>query len=222
MAAISGIDTGYSITSLTSSKTEDVSMGKEDFLTLLVAQLQNQDPMNPSDATEFTAQLAQFSQLEQLTNVNSSLEGLATMSSEMQRMSALGLIGQDVVAQADEFDFNGESVELGYRLDSPAEDVKLYVLGSSGATLATLTAQDTSAGEHFFSWDGTTDTGMPLVAGHYSLVARAVDADEALLNCQTLVQGQVSAVDLSAEPAQLETTAGTFSISKVDKAGAVL
>ena len=56
---------------------KDTIMGKEDFLTLLVAQLKNQDPLKPDDPTAFTAQLAQFSSLEQLTNLNKSMEGLA-------------------------------------------------------------------------------------------------------------------------------------------------
>ncbi|MEE4253115.1 MAG: flagellar hook capping FlgD N-terminal domain-containing protein, partial [Desulfuromusa sp.] len=114
MSAISGIDTGYTAPTIPLD-TQESSMGKDDFLLLLVAQLENQDPMNPADATEFTSQLAQFSSLEQLENANKSLEGLAAMSSEMERMSALGLIGQDIVAQTSEFHFSGDPLQLGYR-----------------------------------------------------------------------------------------------------------
>ena len=105
MSAISGINSGASdITATFGAK--ETSMGKEDFLQLLVAQLQNQDPLNPSDPTEFTAQLAQFSQLEQMTNMTESLEGLTLMSSEMQQMSALSLMGQEVTAQTEAFHFS--------------------------------------------------------------------------------------------------------------------
>ena len=221
MSAISGIDTGYTAPTIASS-TSDVSMGKEDFLLLLVAQLENQDPMNPEDATEFTSQLAEFSSLEQLENANKSLEGLSAMSSEMERMSALGLIGQDVVAQTNQFHFSGDPVQLGYRLETPAEDVKLYVLSQTGSTLATISAQETDQGEHFIDWNGLSDLGMPLESGDYSLVIKAVDDEDNMIQTESLIRGRVEAVDMSGITAQLETNSGIFSMSKIEKAGVSL
>ncbi|MCW8859269.1 MAG: flagellar hook assembly protein FlgD [Deltaproteobacteria bacterium] len=221
MSAISGIDTGYTLPTITPSSS-GVSMGKEDFLLLLVAQLQNQDPMNPADATEFTSQLAEFSSLEQLENANKSLEGLAAMSSEMERMSALGLIGQDVVAQTDQFHFSGDPLQLGYRLETPADDVKLYVLSQTGSTLATVSAQETDPGQYFINWDGLSDLGMPLEPGDYSLVIRAVDEDDRLIQTESLIKGRVEAVDMSGIAAQLETNSGIFSMNKIEKVGAAL
>jgi flagellar basal-body rod modification protein FlgD len=92
MADISSI-TSASANSGSSIMSQNNAMGKEDFLTLMVEQLKNQDPMNPADATEFTAQLAQFSSLEQLFNINSSLEEMGSSTAEMQRLSALSMIG---------------------------------------------------------------------------------------------------------------------------------
>lgn len=221
MSAISGISSGYGSVASSSSATDDVDLGKEDFLLLLVAQLENQDPMNPSDPTEFTSQLAQFSQLEQLTNVNKSLEDLSAMSTDMERMSALGMIGQDVVAATSSFAFDGDALELGYRLDNPAEEVKLYVLNPSGSTVATLTAEETSAGDHFVSWDGNGDLGEPLDPGAYSLVVRALDEDDDVLSSAPLLKGTVEGVDLSSAQTQLETSAGIFTMSKVERVGSV-
>jgi flagellar basal-body rod modification protein FlgD len=203
----------------TLSGANDVAMGKEDFLTLLVAQLQNQDPLNPSDPTEFTAQLAQFSQLEQLTNVNESLEGLTTMSSAVEQMSALGLIGQDIIVQSEQFHFSGEAMELGYRLAAPADDVKLYVLSETGSTLATLTAEETGAGEYFVDWDGNGDLDLPLEAGDYYLVVRAVDEEDRLVEAEGLLKGRVAAVDMSGNETQLETDSGTFAMSRLTRVG---
>ena len=218
MSAISGVDTGYP-TSTIASNTSDVSMGKEDFLLLLVAQLENQDPMNPADATEFTSQLAEFSSLEQLENANKSLEGLTVMNSEMERQSALSLIGTVVIAQSEEFRFNGESMELGYDLEVPADDVKLYILGPTGENLATLSASDGTPGQHFFEWDGLGDTGALLDPGDYSLVVRAVDADDQVVPSESLLKGIVYGVDLDSDGSLLETSSGPVKMSKVGKAG---
>jgi len=218
MSAISGIDSGLS-QSLNQVEGKGDAMGKNDFLLLLVAQLENQDPMNPQDATEFTAQLAQFSSLEQLENVNKSLEGLGAMSSEMERMSALGLIGQNVVAQTGNFHFTGDPVQLGYRLNTQAEDVKMYVLNQTGSTVATISSQQTDPGQYFISWDGLGDSGMPLEAGNYSLAIRAVDKDDNLLQADSLIKGKVNVVDMSGATPKLETNAGIFALNKVEKAG---
>lgn len=204
---------------LTSMGGKDVSMGKEDFLKLLVAQLEHQDPLNPADPTEFTAQLAQFGQLEQLTNANKSLEQLGRMSGEMEKMSALGLIGQDVVAEGSAFHFNGESMQLGYQLDTPADKVTLYVQDQSGSTLTTITARETGAGQYFVDWDGYTDFGMPLVPGDYSLIVHAIDADEKTIDSKSFLKGRVEAVDLSGSSVQLDTSSGSFALDKIAQAG---
>lgn len=218
MSAISGINTGNTAP-LPGLGTQETSMGKEDFLKLLVAQLENQDPMNPSDPTEFTAQLAQFSQLEQLTNITESLDGLTAMSSEMERMSALSLMGQEVVAQTDQFHFSGEPMQFGYRLNTAADDVKMYVLSPTGSTLTTISAQETDPGQYFIDWDGYSDAGMPLDPGDYSLVIRAVNQDEQLLTAESLIKGRVQAVDMSNGATQLETSAGIFAMNKVERVG---
>lgn len=221
MSAINGISTA-STDGLFDTGTQKTSMGKEDFLTLLVAQLENQDPMNPSDPTEFTAQLAQFSQLEQLTNITDSLEGLNAMSSAMSQMSALSLMGQEVVAQSEAFRYNGEAIELGYRIETPADDVKMYVLSQSGSTLATITPQQTAAGQYFVEWNGYSDFGMPLEPGDYSLVVRAVDEDEHLIQADSLIKGRVDAVDMSGSSTRLETSAGIFAMDDIERAGVAL
>lgn len=220
MSAISGVSSASDISA--NFGTKETALGKEDFLQLLVAQLQNQDPMNPSDPTAFTAQLAQFSQLEQLTNMTESMEGLTHMSNEMQQMSALSLMGQEVIAQSEVFQFNGEPMELGYRLELPAEDVKLYVLNQNGSTLATISADETDAGQHFIDWDGTNNNGMPLEPGSYALVIRAEDAAEGVVDAVSLLKGRVQGVDMTGNSSQLETSAGVFAMDKIERAGASL
>jgi len=217
MSTISNVSSGSDTASLfKQAGTKETALGKDDFLKLLVAQLENQDPLNPADATEFTAQLAQFSQLEQLTNMSTKLDTFASMSGQVERQSALGLIGNEVVVNASQFELNGGSQTLGYRLDTPADRVDLFVLDSNGYNVATLSAGGKQAGEYFVNWDGTNDSGQLVAPGSYNLVVRAVDADEKVLDSTALVRSIVSGVELGADQTSLSTAAGTFSMAKVE------
>jgi len=78
---------------------ESNTMGKDDFLKMMIAQLQHQDPLNPLDGTDFTAQLAQFSSLEQLSNMNTQLETLGLYQSSLNNAQSISLIGKEVTAR---------------------------------------------------------------------------------------------------------------------------
>ncbi|MFO7830737.1 MAG: flagellar hook capping FlgD N-terminal domain-containing protein, partial [Desulfuromonadaceae bacterium] len=154
MADISSITSGIANSGGTSVQSQDKELGKEEFLTLMVEQLKNQDPMNPQDATEFTSQLAQYTSLEQLININSSIEDMGSGTAEMQRLSALSMIGTEVVSKGSEFTFTGEPTKLGYNMDEEAEQGVLYIRDNSGNTVAAKPLTQTSEGQHMLEWDG--------------------------------------------------------------------
>ncbi|APG27322.1 hypothetical protein A7E78_05370 [Syntrophotalea acetylenivorans] len=211
IADISGSSSSGQLSAITGSS----SLGKEDFLTLLVAQLQNQDPLNPSDPTEFTAQLAQYSSLEQLMSVNENIENLASTSQNQQQLSALGLIGREVVVEQGEFQLGDSDVTLGYQLDAQADRVELHVQDSRGKSLAVIKPAEMTAGSHFVSWDGTDSNGLPIAKGDYTLSVLALDADEEGISNQPLIKGQVTGVDLDGSQSTLVTNAGSYSLNKV-------
>ena len=93
----SGLDSNTSVGTETSALPSKV-LDKDAFLELLITQLQNQDPLNPTDSVEFTAQLAQFSSLEQLNNVNDNLEQLQNFQASINNSQAVALIGKDITA----------------------------------------------------------------------------------------------------------------------------
>lgn len=191
---------GTTSASTTSATTEKDIMGKEDFLTLLVAQLKNQDPLNPDDPTEFTAQLAQFSSLEQLYNLNDSMQALAIAQGNSERISALSLIGQSVSYNGSAFTFDGKPVELGYQLDGTAASVTLSIQNENGQTVNTLQAPSTelAAGNHFITWDGTDKNGNIAANGNYKIVLQASAAGEnASIAAAPLIRSVVTGVDLS-------------------------
>jgi len=210
--------TNTSSTSSSSSASSNAIMGKEDFLTLLVAQLQNQDPLNPSDPTEFTAQLAQFGQLEQLINLNSSIEDLTTAQTSVQQLSALSLIGKTILAEGStlQIENEGDSAKIGYVLDNTASELSIQVQDSSGKTVRTLQATSLDAGTHSLLWDGKNDAGEAVKAGKYSLVLQAQSASEdSTVSVKSLVRGTVTGVDLADSGIKLETAVGSFSLSSI-------
>ena len=195
---------------LTSAIAGKNAMGKEDFLKLLVAQLQNQDPLKPSDPTEFTAQLAQFSSLEQLFAVNTSLEKLAAA----QNMSSLSLIGKEVVAEDASFTLGSEPVKIGYRLDTPADEVNLYIRDPFGRTVAVLEGSQLGQGDHFLTWNGADSLGQVAPKGEYSILVGAVRKDETT-TASSLIKGMVTGVDLDGANSRIVTSAGSFGMAQL-------
>jgi len=191
-------------------------MGKEDFLTLLVAQLKNQDPLNPDEPTEFTAQLAQFSSLEQLFNLNDSMKNLATSNANGDRFATLQTIGKNVVYQESSFDYDGKMpIELGYQLDGPATQVQLTIK-KNGATVRVLDGSELTKGNHFLSWDGLDKNGDPAGSGAYSVSISAKAGEGKSVAASPLLKSEVTGVDLTGEyGGKLLTKAGEVAFTSI-------
>ncbi len=215
MTSISDVTTTAGTTIASSTAGASGVMGKDDFLKLLVAQLQHQDPLNPADPTEFTAQLSQFSSLEQLFAVNDNLEKMVAENGGMERFSALSLIDREVVSTSNSFLLGENGVELGYRLDRPANSVNLIIQDQLGRTLATLPATETEAGDHFFSWDGTDEAGNIIPPGEYTMIVSAQRSNDDVFAGTALIKGIVTGVDLNGAENKLITDAGVFQMSDI-------
>jgi len=214
MTTVSGTNgSSGATTSKTTSKTQ--TLGQSDFLNLLVAQLKYQDPLNPSDPTEFTSQLAQYSQLEQLFNLNDSMGALSTAQNNSERLSALSLMGQDVVVEGSDFNLAKDAVQIGYKVDGAATAVKLNIQNAKGKTVATLNANDVSEGNHFLTWNGKDSSGNALDPGTYSIVIDATSASGTSATVSPLVRSQVTGVDLSGSEAQIVTKLGEYKVSSI-------
>lgn len=197
-----------------SATTGGTTLGKDDFLTLLVAQLEHQDPLDPQDNTEFIAQMAQFSSLEQQITTNEKLESLLSFNQTIEQLSAFNLLGQTVVANHDSFTLGTDTVELGFTLDQPAESVTLAILDSSGSVVTTFAFAAAESGTTFTSWDGTDSSGSSMPEGEYSLLAVALYSDKSSGSLSTVQRAQVTGIDTSGETL-LETSQGTFSLSQL-------
>ncbi len=185
-------------TANSASGTAKNTLGKDDFLNLLITQMQNQDPLDPMSGSDYAAQLAQFSSVEQLTNINDnlsqSLSASSVLTSSINNALAATFIGKDVRASASVFQYNGTgTVKLGYSLAYPAGSASLQVYDGAGNLVKTIKG-GTSQGDNTLTWDGTNDNSLQAGAGSYSFQVTAQDSTGASVSASPFVYGTVSGV----------------------------
>jgi flagellar basal-body rod modification protein FlgD len=171
--------------------TANMALGKDDFLTLLLTQLQYQDPLSPQDSAEFTAQLTQFSTLEELTNVNTTLSDILGAQQSMENASATNLIGKEVRVPGDTA-YLTDTAELGFRLMDGAASAKISVYNASGTLVRTEDIGSSAAGINLYTWDGKDNNGDQLPAGSYTFKVEAQDAAGDPVETTTATSGTVT------------------------------
>lgn len=171
------------------------SLGKQDFLQLLVTQLQNQDPLQPMENTEFVAQLAQFSSLEQLTNVNDQLAGVQMGQISISNLQATDLVGQEITARGDHFNYDGTGgTDLSFELGEDAVGGEVSIYDEYGGLVTTIELGAQDAGLSSVHWDGRTDSGTMAGAGRYSMEITAHDAEDNPVDVSTFFTGEVTGI----------------------------
>ena len=166
--------------SSSSSITGSINMNKDDFLQLLMAQLQNQDPLSPEDPKDFVSQLAQFSSLEQQINSNSNLENLSKAIQSLQQSQSMAqgvsLLGKTVQGNGNTLSVaGGKALDATFQLRQAAAQVAVGILDSNGNQVATLNLGAQAAGTGAFSWDGKDSKGKQVADGTYSYQVAAQD-----------------------------------------------
>jgi flagellar basal-body rod modification protein FlgD len=174
-------------------------LDQTDFLTLMITQLKNQDPMKPMDPSQYVGQLAQFSSVAGLKEMNTSIATLTSSLRGNQVLDGASMIGRTVVAQGDDVYLGApaaDRVGIAGAVDVPTgtTSLQLVVKDSSGATIKTEALNPTS-GMRGFAWDGTDDAGNAAKAGGYSiqLLASVAGKSESL---KTSIAAGVSSVSL--------------------------
>lgn len=189
---IDEVGTTYGDTSpYTRPKTE---LGKEDFLTLLVAQLQHQDPLNPMKSTDFTGMLAQFSSLEQLFNINDKLETLNGTNNSQVPENLLDYIGKEIKSDDNYFTLtNGRASGSSYTLGEKG-NVIISIFNQEGLEIRTVNMTNQEAGEFDFYFDGKDNNGYPVPDGKYSFTVLAFDNAGIPIEVNTGLSGLVTAI----------------------------
>jgi len=174
-------------------------LGKDAFLKLLMAQLQNQDPTNPVDNGQFIAQLAQFSSVEQLTGIGSKLDTLAVAQASANQLQTAGLVGKDVTFRTDRVQLAGKAVDVEASLSGAADAVVAVVTDASGRVVRTLPLGARGAGTTRFAWDGCDDRGTSLPAGEYRVALNASRKDGAAVAADLRGHGTVDGVNFEGD-----------------------
>jgi len=172
-------------------------LDKDAFMQLFVAQLKNQDPLNPLSDKDSTAQMAQFAQLEQMTNMTRLLKGIATGLQQMGTLQASSLIGKSVLADGNNVSKSGKAVSK-IQLDVPkgVTSLKVNVHDKAGNIVRTVTVKNFKEGDNEFTWDGRRSDGSAASDGVYriSVVAENKDGKKFLVKSQ--VEGKVAGVEM--------------------------
>lgn len=216
--AIDSASVGTTQASVNASK----EMDRDAFLNLLITQLQNQDPLNPTDSTEFTAQLAQFSSLEQLGNVNENLKQLQDFQASINNSQAVSLIGKEITANGNFLSLtNGQPVACDFKLDGDASVVGVSIYDHTGEFVKSFEGQNLAAGNHTLHWDGTNQNGSPAASGAYTFEVMAADADANSIHTTTFFSGSVDKVIFENNTTYLISGSQRVALGDIVEVGAV-
>jgi flagellar basal-body rod modification protein FlgD len=212
-----GTITNNSVEYATQSNSE---MDKDAFLKLMIAQLQNQDPLEPLDGTDYSAQLAQFSSLEQLQNINDnlnmSLDANYLLSQSVNNTMTASLIGQDVKIAGDTVTYEGQdTTSIGYDLIAPAHEIEINIYDSNGGLVKTFDDLDTNAGQYKLSWDFTDNNGNGVAVGDYRVEVEATTLSLDEMEVAQYFIGTIGAVRFSAEGTTIVVNGLEYDISEV-------
>jgi len=161
------------------------------FLTLLVTQLQNQDPLDPMDATEFTSQLVQFASVEQQIYQNTNLEKLLNLQETSQISSMVNFIGNKVEFLGQKMPLENGAAEFSYVLPLGVKETTVNIANSDGINVFFADA-DTEVGKHTIAWDGVDKNGVQQPDGYYTILVSGKDSSGNLVEVEHLVTGNVS------------------------------
>jgi len=191
-------------------------LGKDDFLKLLMTQMSNQDPLNPTDDTQFVSQLAQFSTVEQMSNMNDTLSSLLTAQASANQISDVSLVGKSVEVSGNTVTLAslGSTATIGGTV-SGAGVVTATITDSTGKVVDTFQSPATAAGNWSATWNGCDSTGSPVAAGTYTIALTAQTTSGTALTASPYTTGVVSGISYANGAAQLVVNGQSVAMSSI-------
>ena len=191
------------VTTKTAEVKSDAEKSQDRFLKLLVAQLNNQDPMNPMDNAQMTSQMAQINTVSGIQTLNDTMKTMAAQYNAMQTLQGTAMVGRDVLSEGNTLTVTGGVGKAAFDLAGDASQVTVQVLSPGGKLLDTLNLGTQTSGRHNLTWDasGYTGTGAPVFKVSASQGGKAVTAT-------TLTRDTVESVSTDAGTLKLALKTG--------------
>jgi flagellar basal-body rod modification protein FlgD len=201
MAVTSATDSTASLAATAASganPTASSQMTADAFLKLLVAQMQNQDPLSPMDNAEVTSQMAQINTVTGIGQLNSTVQSLAGQFAQLQALQGASLVGHQVVVPGNTLQVANGVGQGGFQLSGPADAVKVEILSPAGQVVDTMQLGAQSSGLHSFNWDASSAASTSGLTFRVTATTGGVSSA-----ATTLISDTVNAVS---------TSGGTFNL----------
>ncbi len=205
-----------------SALTSTQTLNENDFLQMLVTELQNQDPTNPLQSTDLAAQLAQFSSVSELQTLNQNVQNSTSanlmMTQSISNTMAATLIGKKIEVNTSSINYDGSTQpSLGFNLPSNAADVKIQIANSNGTVVRTIDDGAQLSGDNNFTWDGKDDSGNSVPVGSYTFTVTATDSQGDPITATQYMLGTVDGVKFGSSGASLLVNGSTVDLSNVQE-----
>lgn len=214
MAFLEQIANGGNVQGRADTAQSQLAESFDTFLTLLTAQLREQDPLDPLDSNEFTQQLVQFTGVEQQIQTNQNLEQLTGLALANANSQSVTYLGRQALIESPFGDFDGDPVQWQYELPRNSETTTLEIINEFGSTVREIAGAVTT-GSHDLIWDGLNDEGNPVPEGTYQLQVSAADGDGETIASRVLVSDIIRSVDTSQGAPQLRVGANTVGLADI-------
>lgn len=194
----------------------DQTLGIEEFLTLMTAQLKNQDPMKPLEGTEFISQLATFGTVSGVQEMKESMELLASSLRSTQTLNGSSMLGRDILVEADSLTHTqGGTVSGELEVPAGTTSLQIRITDSTGAVVREMSL-DTAAGTRTFTWNGLKTDGSPAESDTYDIEAVATVSGQSG-SLPLMLSGRVSSISLDASGTNLTlNTAALGAVAMTD------
>ena len=143
------------------AKQTDAEASQDRFLKLLVAQLNNQDPMNPMDNAQTTSQMAQINTVSGIQTLNETVKSLTSQFTSMQMLHGTSMVGRDVMVQSNTLSVQNDQAQGGIDLTEASDAVSIKIQSPGGYVIDTINLGALPAGKHHFTWDASAYPGNP-------------------------------------------------------------
>ena len=201
---IDSVNGGASKATTGSSSVNEV---QDRFMTLLVTQMRNQDPLNPMDNAQVTSQMAQLSTVTGIDKLNSTVESMIASLQGGQSYQAANMIGHNVLFTGNMINHNGSGGVFGIDLPNGADSAVVTIKDGSGATVRTINLGANQPGTAAVSWDGASNNGTVAPNGNYMFDVKAMIGGQSI-TANPLSYAQVASISNEATGLKLNLSSG--------------